>query len=288
MILRKLKFSSLILASFFPILILFTGLFQTNQAFAVSQYVSKLCESTDAGDVSWPTNGVCPKGTTSITPTSLPVTFKALCLAFEVATNQDQIFNAVTTSGKQGCDDYEADTRNFNTVVLITRNQVRGSDPNSTQTNTDPNQTPPIINPTNTTTPVTPKTNPKTTPKTTPKSTTSTSKVNDIGGCPDGFTSKGPLCIPDSPWGSDCDGVACKPSVGELAATIISILLGLSGIIAVIMVIVGGYQVMTARGNESQLKDGKKTLINALIGLGIIIVSYAVVQALTNYLINKN
>jgi type IV secretory pathway VirB2 component (pilin) len=115
--------------------------------------------------------------------------------------------------------------------------------------------------------------------------TKSSSTTNDAGSCPDGFTTKGPLCIPKNPFGDD-DGVAGKGSVGELATTIISILLGLSGIVAVIMIIIGGYQVMTARGNETQQTNGRKTLINALIGLAIVIVSYAVVQAVANYLTN--
>jgi hypothetical protein len=50
------------------------------------------------------------------------------------------------------------------------------------------------------------------------------------------------------------------------------------------MIIIGGYQWMTARGNEAQVTNGRKTLINALIGLAIVILSFAVVQAVNTFL----
>jgi len=249
--------------------------------------VSKLCLNSDTGEVAWPSStGVCPTGFTSIKPDSLPTNFKALCLVFVIPANDDAIYNGVDTNGKISCAKYEDDSKNYDNIALINRSQVSGKDLYDTST-VEP--TPDIIadpdaNPTKTT-----KTGTTTTKNVAPTKNTnssSTSNVNDSGDCPDGFTSKGPLCIPDNPFG-DGDGIAGKGTVGELATAIISILLGLSGIVAVIMIIIGGYQFMTARGNETQSTNGRKTLVNALIGLAIVIVSYAVVQAITNYLTNR-
>jgi type IV secretory pathway VirB2 component (pilin) len=138
-----------------------------------------------------------------------------------------------------------------------------------------------------TTTPTpTPKPTPKPTPTTNPKPTSTPSNSNNTatqGSCPEGFWEKGPLCVPANPFSGN-GGIAGNGTIAELATTIINILLGLSGIVAVIMVIIGGYQWMTARGNEAQVTNGRKTLINALIGLAIIILSYAVVQAVNTFL----
>ena len=52
----------------------------------------------------------------------------------------------------------------------------------------------------------------------------------------------------------------------------------------VIMIIIGGYYVMTAQGNDAQATTGKKTLINALIGLAITILAYLIVQVVINFI----
>ena len=270
--LTKLKLSGLIFVSFFPALLILFSFTQTSQAVSPvsSSYITKLCEVSAAGDIAWPeSNGNCLPSANTIVPKQLPSDFKALCLAFSVSGNQDVIFNAVTTAGRISCDDYSSDTDNYSDVTLVNRSEISGTPPASVS---DPIKGIP------------PKTNPPTVkPPTTKPPTSGTAGTGD---CPDGFTSKGPLCIPSNPFDSgNCDGVVCKTTVGELAATVISILLAMSGIVAVIMIIIGGYLFMTARGDETQAKNGRKTLTNALIGLAIIVVSYAVVQAVTNYLI---
>ncbi len=59
---------------------------------------------------------------------------------------------------------------------------------------------------------------------------------------------------------------------------IIRALLGFLGLIAVIVVLYGGFTYMTAGGNEEKITKGKKILINGLIGLTIIFFSVAIVQ----------
>ena len=56
---------------------------------------------------------------------------------------------------------------------------------------------------------------------------------------------------------------------------IINIFLSVLALIAVILIIVGGFQWMTARGNEEKVASAKKTLMAAVIGLVIIIGSWA-------------
>ncbi len=114
-------------------------------------------------------------------------------------------------------------------------------------------------------------------------STTSPTQGNQD--CDANFKKVGPLCIPDSPI-TDPDSIANSGSIGELATNIIRILLYVAGIIAVVFVIIGGYYVMTAGGNDTQAAAGRKTLTNALIGLVIVILAFTIVQAITGFILN--
>ncbi|MFN3302066.1 MAG: Mbov_0395 family pilin-like conjugal transfer protein, partial [Patescibacteria group bacterium] len=59
---------------------------------------------------------------------------------------------------------------------------------------------------------------------------------------------------------------------------IIQYLLSFLGVVAIVILIYGGYLWMTARGDEEKVRKAKKVLINGLIGLIIILLSYAIVS----------
>lgn len=73
-----------------------------------------------------------------------------------------------------------------------------------------------------------------------------------------------------------------------LAKRVIDIALYVSAIVAVIFVIYGGYQYIYAGGNDETAKAGRKTLVNALIGLAIIVLSYIIVQVVYRFLTNQS
>ncbi len=58
----------------------------------------------------------------------------------------------------------------------------------------------------------------------------------------------------------------------------------IAAIVAVIYIIIGGYFYITSAGNATQAGKGKSTLVNALIGLTLIILSYVIVQIVYNFL----
>lgn len=74
-------------------------------------------------------------------------------------------------------------------------------------------------------------------------------------------------------------------SVSEIAKIVIEWALYVSAMIAVIFIIIGGFTYMTARGNDSQAKNGRTTLVNALIGLAIIVLSWVIVQIVYTFLV---
>src|SRR3989338_3754805 len=52
---------------------------------------------------------------------------------------------------------------------------------------------------------------------------------------------------------------------------VINILMGFLGIIAVIIILAGGFKWMTAGGNEEKVAEAKKLIIAGIVGLAIII-----------------
>jgi cysteine-rich repeat protein len=67
-----------------------------------------------------------------------------------------------------------------------------------------------------------------------------------------------------------------------IASRIINVVLGILGIIALAVILYGGYQWMTASGNEEKVQSAKDTLINGVIGLAIILASYTIVSFVIN------
>jgi len=63
---------------------------------------------------------------------------------------------------------------------------------------------------------------------------------------------------------------------------ITNIVVGLTGGLALLFVIISGIQILTAYGNEEKIAAGKKTLTWALLGLLISILSYAIVQIIVS------
>ncbi len=59
---------------------------------------------------------------------------------------------------------------------------------------------------------------------------------------------------------------------------------GLGSGIALILVTLGAYKILTSGGDPSKVKDGKDQIQNAIIGLLLIILSFAIVSTIFNLL----
>ncbi|MBL7021955.1 hypothetical protein ISR92_01365 [Patescibacteria group bacterium] len=74
-----------------------------------------------------------------------------------------------------------------------------------------------------------------------------------------------------------------NPGLGEedldvVVQEIIKVILGFLGLIAVVIILVGGFFWMTAGGNEDNVKKGRKWIINGVIGLLIVLSAYAIAE----------
>lgn len=78
---------------------------------------------------------------------------------------------------------------------------------------------------------------------------------------------------------ADVEGLALPSTdIRIIVANIIRIALGFLGIVALVLILYGGYMYMTAAGNEERITTARKILINAVIGLAIILSALAIVQ----------
>lgn len=69
-------------------------------------------------------------------------------------------------------------------------------------------------------------------------------------------------------------------SIGQKIGTIIGYFLSFLGVVALILVIYGGFLWMTAGGSEEKIKKAKELLKDAAIGLVIILLSYLIVNTI--------
>ena len=87
-------------------------------------------------------------------------------------------------------------------------------------------------------------------------------------------------------FGNRAFGTSGRPRTPvEIAITAIKIILGLLGIIAVILIIYAGFQWMTAAGDANKVGSAKSLLINAAIGLVIILSAYAIAEFVSSIII---
>ena len=62
----------------------------------------------------------------------------------------------------------------------------------------------------------------------------------------------------------------------DTIAQIIRIALGFLGVIAVVIILLGGFKWMTAGGNDDKEKEAKKLIFSGIIGLVIVLSAYAI------------
>jgi hypothetical protein len=76
-------------------------------------------------------------------------------------------------------------------------------------------------------------------------------------------------------------GNADLPSI---VSTVVSTALSLIGIVLLVLILYGGFMWMTSRGNEEQIGKARKIITSAIIGLAIVLSSYAITVFVINAL----
>ncbi len=92
-------------------------------------------------------------------------------------------------------------------------------------------------------------------------------------------------------WGNTEGRVGNSIGLGDedprvIAAGIINVILGFIGIIAVVIVLLGGFKWMTAGGNEDKIGEAKGLLSAGVIGLVIVLASWGLAKFVLDLMYN--
>ena len=74
--------------------------------------------------------------------------------------------------------------------------------------------------------------------------------------------------------------------VREVIFLVINVILGFLSIVAIIIILWGGFKWMTAGGNEDQIGEAKNMIIAGVVGLAVIFTSYAIAAFVIRSLVN--
>ena len=73
--------------------------------------------------------------------------------------------------------------------------------------------------------------------------------------------------------------------INETIGAIIRAALGFLGVVAVVIILFGGFKWMTAGGNEEKVGEARKLIIAGIIGLAIILSAYAIASFVISQLV---
>lgn len=103
-------------------------------------------------------------------------------------------------------------------------------------------------------------------------------------------------CPPGSARGEAESTVACNipeeetgdnNNVFEGIKTVINVILSITGVMAVIMIIIGGINYITSQGDPTKTKRGRDTILYGIIGLIIALLAYSIVNFVLAGLVTK-
>lgn len=94
-----------------------------------------------------------------------------------------------------------------------------------------------------------------------------------------------PTIVSATPFTIDDYGGQVGLGTADLKTTFVNVLawlLGILSLLAVVFIIVGGLQWMVSAGDEERIEHAKKTISSAVIGMVIVIMSWAIVIFVAN------
>ncbi len=68
------------------------------------------------------------------------------------------------------------------------------------------------------------------------------------------------------------------PDLMEVVRNVLNTTFGVVGVIAVIMIIIGGFHYMTSQGSPEKVQKGKNTILYGIVGMIIVLSAFAIVN----------
>ena len=97
-------------------------------------------------------------------------------------------------------------------------------------------------------------------------------------GCPGGSAPTASGADGSSSGGATICGATSKDKAQDIVKTVINSILLILGMIAVVMIVIGGIRYTTSNGDASNVKAAKDTILYAVVGLVVALLAYAIVN----------
>lgn len=75
-----------------------------------------------------------------------------------------------------------------------------------------------------------------------------------------------------------CDNNTSKDQLTNIIVNILNAIIAISGLVAVVLIVVGGVGYMTSAGDPARVKKAKDTILYACIGLVVCVLAFAIVN----------
>ncbi|GAC1412919.1 MAG: hypothetical protein NVSMB66_3500 [Candidatus Doudnabacteria bacterium] len=85
-----------------------------------------------------------------------------------------------------------------------------------------------------------------------------------------------------------CVNQSERRNAADIITRIINYMLLFAALIAILFIVIGGYRYITSGGSAEAAKAGRGTVVNAVIGLSIIILAFVIVSVVNNTLAPEN
>lgn len=90
------------------------------------------------------------------------------------------------------------------------------------------------------------------------------------------------VVVPEGGCGLDENGISAAERIDEIVTQVINILSLAVGVVAVVMIIVGGLRYITSGGDSGNVTGAKNTILYAVVGLIVVALAQVIVRFVVN------
>ncbi|HPN54621.1 MAG TPA: pilin [Candidatus Moranbacteria bacterium] len=88
-------------------------------------------------------------------------------------------------------------------------------------------------------------------------------------------------------WTDSTSTTSSALTISEIAVNVLNFLLGVAGVLAIIMMVIGGIMYLTSTGDEERIKKGKSIFTYSVIGIIIVLASLVIVRQIAQFFVSS-
>ena len=86
-------------------------------------------------------------------------------------------------------------------------------------------------------------------------------------------------------WGAIDAAIVAAPTLSSLALKVLNFLLSIIGVLAIIMLVIGGLIYLTAAGDENKAENGKKIVTYAVVGVSVALAALVITTQVASFFV---